>query len=169
MTKTLLVSALLALAMFAAGSAHADEAAFLRSLDGNWVGRGSVKVRTSAPRITVSCKFTSRSTANSLALEGNCRGLLVFSRRIAIRLKTRGGTYSGTYIGAGTGPATLRGNRSGNALNLTIRWAKNVNGDRTAMLTLQKSATNRTQISTTDKDRKTGNSVVTSRINLQRN
>jgi hypothetical protein len=94
---------------------------------------------------------------------------LVFSRRIAIRLKTRGGTYSGTYIGAGTGPATLRGNRSGNALNLTIRWAKNVNGDRTAMLTLQKSATNRTQISTTDKDRKTGNSVVTSRINLQRN
>jgi hypothetical protein len=150
------------------GAAFADEAAFLRSLDGNWAGGGTVKVRTSAPTIRVSCKFASETTADSLALDGTCRGLLVFSRRISADLKANGARYAGYYIGAGTGPAGLSGRRSGNAINLNIRWAKKVNGDRKAKLIVEKNGSNGMRLTTTDVDPKTGESVVTSRIDLKR-
>ena len=45
--------------MAAAGAAHAAEADFLRSLDGNWSGKGTVKVRTNSTPINVSCTFNS--------------------------------------------------------------------------------------------------------------
>jgi hypothetical protein len=150
------------------GAPRADEAAFLGSLEGNWTGKGAVKVRVAAPTIHVSCKFKSTADASSLVLDGDCRGLLVFSRHISATLRADGSKYSGTYIGAGTGPSRLKGVRTGSAVDLGITWAKPVNGDRKARMTVEKNGANGMTIITTDVDPKTGESVVTSRIDLKR-
>ena len=152
----------------AASGAYASEADFLRSLDGSWSGTGSVKVRVNSSPIKVNCSFDSDATETSLSLDGNCRGLLVISRAIGADLKTQGGKYSGSYTGAGTGTAGLNGSRSGDAIQLAIRWAKEVNGDREARLTVQKVGENGMKLTTTDVDPATGKSVVTSEINLRR-
>ncbi len=152
----------------AAGAVHAQEAEFLQSLDGNWSGKGTVKVRADSSPINVTCKFDSDATDTSLSLDGNCRGLIVVSRSIGANLKADGSKYSGSYTGAGTGKAGLNGKRSGNAINLAIRWAKEVNGDRQAQLTVKKVGENGMTLTTVDEDPKTGKSIVTSQINLRR-
>ncbi|CAN7219957.1 hypothetical protein LJR231_000697 [Phyllobacterium sp. LjRoot231] len=159
----------LVLALAVTGVARADEAAFLQSLEGKWAGKGAVRVRTNSPAMTVSCAFDSSTTRSSLTLEGNCTGLIVISRALGVNLKSTGGKYIGSYTGAGTGVARLAGSRRGNAIYLGIRWAKNVNGDRSAQITLQKVGDNGMMLTTTDVDPQSGNSVVTSEINLLRN
>ena len=155
--------------LFAASAAQATEAAFLQSLDGNWSGKGTVKVRTNSSPINVTCKFNSDATETTLSLDGNCRGLVIVSRAIGARLKAVGTKYSGSYVGAGTGTAGLSGRRSGNAINLGIRWAKEVNGDRKAQMTVEKVGDNGMKLTTVDVDPETGKSVVTSAITLARN
>ncbi|QPC92704.1 hypothetical protein [Mesorhizobium sp. INR15] len=154
--------------LVAASAAHADEAKFLQSFKGNFAGKGIVKVTTDAPTVNVSCTFKSNATSTSLSLNGNCRGLLVVTRAIRADLTASGTRYSGTYVGSRTGPAQLTGSRSGNAINLGIRWAKEVNGDRKALMKVEKRGENGIRLTVTDKDPKTGKSVVTSRIDLQR-
>jgi hypothetical protein len=80
----------------------------------------------------------------------------------------KGSKYSGSYIGAGTGTAGLSGSRSGNAINLGIRWAKEVNGDRKARMTVEKIGENGMKLTTVDVDPETGKNVVTSQIDLRR-
>ncbi len=150
------------------GLARADESAFLKSMEGNWAGKGSVKVRITAPTIRVSCKFKSAATAVSLALDGDCRGFLIFSRHFSATLKFNGSKYSGSYVGSATGPAGLNGVRKGSAINLGITWAKPVNGDRTAMMTVEKNGDDGITLTTTDTDLRTGEAVTTSRIELKR-
>jgi hypothetical protein len=152
----------------AAGTAAASEAEFLQSLDGKWAGTGSVKVRTDSSPIKVNCNFQSDASATALSLDGNCRGLLIISRAVGADLKTNGAKYAGSYVGAGTGTAGLSGSRSGNAINLSVRWAKEVNGDREARLTVQKVGDNGMKLTTVDVDPETGKDVVTSEINLRR-
>ncbi|TIP80689.1 MAG: hypothetical protein E5X63_30530, partial [Mesorhizobium sp.] len=60
------------------------------------------------------------------------------------------------------------GRRSGNAINLGIRWAKEVNGDRTAQMTVEKSGEDGMRLTVIDVDPKTGERVMTSRIDLRR-
>jgi hypothetical protein len=148
--------------------AHAGEAEFLKFLDGSWSGKGTVKVRVNSSPMNVSCKFSSDTTDSTLSLDGNCTGLMGFSRAIGAVIKTNGSTYSGFYVGAGTGTAGLNGKRSGNAIKLGIRWAKEVNGDRSAKMTIEKIGSNGMRLTTVDTDPKTGKSVVTSQINLRR-
>jgi hypothetical protein len=62
----------------------------------------------------------------------------------------------------------LKGVRTGSAVDLGITWAKPVNGDRKARMTVEKNGANGMTIITTDVDPKTGESVVTSRIDLKR-
>ena len=152
----------------AAGEAHADEGKFLQSFQGNFAGKGIVKVTTEAPTVNVSCTFKSNATSTSLSLDGNCRGLVMVTRAISAELTSSGAKYSGTYVGSRTGPAQLNGSRSGNAINLGIRWAKAVNGDRKAQMKVEKRGENGMRLTVTDTDPKTGKSVVTSRIDLQR-
>jgi hypothetical protein len=152
----------------ASGAAHADEADFLSSLQGNFSGKGTVKVTTDAPTVNVSCTFNSDATSTSLSLDGNCRGLVVVTRAISADLKANGAKYTGVYVGSRTGPAQLAGSRSGNAINLGISWATEVNGDRKARLTVEKTSGDGMRLTVTDVDPKTGKSVVTSRIDLQR-
>ena len=151
-----------------AAIAHAGEADFLKSLDGNWSGKGTVKVRVNSLPMTVSCKFSADTTERSLSLDGNCTGFLGFSRAIGAIIKSNGSTYSGSYVGAGTGPAGLNGKRAGNTLELGILWAKKVNGDRNAKMTIEKIGSDGMRLSTIDIDPRTGKSVVTSEINLRR-
>jgi hypothetical protein len=151
-----------------AGAAHADETKFLQSFKGNFAGKGTVQVTTDVPNVGVSCSFESNATSTSLSLDGNCRGLVVVSRAISANLKVTGAKYSGTYVGSRTGPAQLNGSRSGSAINLGIRWAKEVNGDRKAQMTVEKRGENGIRLTVTDTDPKTGKSVVTSRIDLSR-
>jgi hypothetical protein len=148
--------------------AHADEAEFLKSLDGSWSGKGTVKVRVNAAPMNVSCKFSSDTTDSSLSLDGSCTGFMGFSRAIGAVLTTNGSTYSGSYVGAGTGTAGLNGTRSGNAIKLDIHWAKKVNGDRNAKMTIEKMGSNGMRLTTIDTDPKNGDSVVTSLIDLRR-
>ncbi|TGQ42126.1 MULTISPECIES: hypothetical protein [unclassified Mesorhizobium] len=154
--------------LMAAAGAHADEANFLSSFQGNFAGKGTVKVNTDAPAVNVSCNFNSDATSTSLSLDGTCRGLIVVTRAISADLKSSGTKYTGTYVGSRTGPAQLAGRRSGNAINLGIRWAKEVNGDRKAQMRLEKTGDNGMRLTVTDIDPKTGKSVMTSRIDLRR-
>lgn len=154
--------------MMTAVGAYADESAFLKTLAGSWSGKGTVKVRTNAPTINVTCRFKSNTTAQSLALNGRCTSLVVFSRAISADLKISGATYSGSYVGAGTGVAGLNGKRGGDAINLAINWAKNVNGDRRAQMTIEKVGDSGMRLTTVDTDPTTGKSIVTSRIDLRR-
>jgi hypothetical protein len=151
-----------------AGPVHAADAAFLKSFAGSWAGKGMVKVDEDSQPIKINCKFSSDATESSLSLNGKCTGYIVFSRAIAADVKTNGKTYTGTYTGSTTGPAGLSGNRSGNALVLGIHWAKEVNGDRTAQLKLEKVGDNKMRLTTIDKDPATGKSVVISDISLSR-
>ena len=159
----------LAAAMFCiAGPAHANDGDFLKSFAGSWVGKGTVKTDADSKPIRINCKFASNATDSSLSLDGKCTGYVVFSRTIGADVKTNGQTYTGRYIGSSTGPAGLSGNRSGDALVLGIRWAKEVNGDRAAQLKLEKVGDNGMRLTTTDKDPATGKSIVISEINLSR-
>lgn len=159
----------LILVLTMAEAARADEAAFLQSLEGKWAGKGAVRVRTNVPSMTVSCTFDSSTTPSSLALEGSCTGLMVMSRALAVNLTSNGGRYTGSYTGSATGVARLSGTRSGNAIRLWILWAKNVNGDRKAQITMRKVGNNGMVLTTTDMDPRSRASVVTSEINLVRN
>ena len=154
--------------LVAAGAAHADETKFLQSFKGNFAGKGTVQVTTDVPNVGVSCNFKSNATSTSLSLDGSCRGLVVLTRDISANLKVTDAKYSGVYVGSRTGPAQLNGSRSGNAINLGISWAKEVNGDRKARMTVEKRGENGIRLTVTDTDPKTGKSVVTSRIDLQR-
>jgi hypothetical protein len=148
--------------------AHAGEAEFLKTLDGNWSGKGTVKVRVNSSPMNVSCKFSSDTTERSLSLEGSCTGFMGFSRAISALIEVSGSTYSGSYVGAGTGTAGLNGKRLGSAIELGIRWAKVVNGDRDAKMTIEKIGGNGMRLTAVDTDLKTGKRVVTSQINLRR-
>lgn len=150
------------------GAAVADEAAFLKSLSGNWSGKGTVKVRANSPTLKVTCRFVSDTMPKSLSLDGKCTSLAVFSRAISAQLKSTGTKYAGSYIGAGTGPARLGGHRAGDTINLGITWAKEVNGDRRAQMTIEKVGDSGMRLTTVDEDPKTGKSIVTSRIELRR-
>lgn len=159
-----------ALAAFSfAQPSHAAEPGFLASMAGKWSGKGSFRINTKASPVSVSCSFAAKSGDTFLTLDGNCRGLILISRDIGVRLKTDGQRYSGTYIGSRTGPAALSGRRKGQALNLAIRWAKPVNGDRDAEMRVEKVGANAMRIVTIDKDLPSGKSVVTAQIDLKRN
>jgi hypothetical protein len=148
--------------------AHAQEDGFLTSLDGSWAGKGSVRVHADSKPLNVNCKFSSDTTASSMSLDGSCTGLVLVSRDVGATIKMNGGRYTGTYRGSRTGPAALSGKQSGNALNLMIRWAADVNGDRSAQLKLEKVGENGMRLITVDEHPETGKSVVTSRIDLKR-
>ena len=147
---------------------NASEEQFLSGLKGQYVGQGQIRLRTNKAPININCKFTSTTSASSLSLKGRCRGLLVVSRAVGVDIKSSGGSYRGSYTGAGSGTASLSGRRKGNTLNLAIGWAKEINGDRRANLSVAKAGKNGLTLTTTDRDPASGKMVTTSRITLQR-
>ena len=148
--------------------AAADESGFLQSLQGNWTGTGTVIRRIGMSPINVTCTFASMATTSSLSMRGNCRGLLVMSRAISADLKVSGARYSGVYVGPSGGRSGLSGRRQGNTIDLAVHWAKEVNGDWTADMAIQKIGGNSLNLRTIDRDPTTGKSVITSDIALRR-
>lgn len=118
--------------------------------------------------INVRCSLSFRTGESSLSMQGSCRGLLVVQRRISANLQASGQRYRGSYVGPGGQESSLSGRRQGNAINLAVRWAKPVNGDRAATMTIERIGNNRARLQTIDKDPASGRSVVTSRIDLSR-
>lgn len=167
MTSWRWMTALLPLLFFAV-PASADETGFLKSLEGNWTGKGLVKTSAQAKPLNVTCNFDSRADGDALSMKGSCRGLLIISRSIGADLKTSGARYSGIYIGPAGGRSSLNGARRGDTINLAVRWAKPVNGDRNADMMIQKIGSNGMKLTTIDLDPSSGQKVTTSEINLQR-
>ncbi|MCG5481711.1 hypothetical protein [Sinorhizobium alkalisoli] len=165
MIRRLLLAAILTVP---AGTAQADEQTFLASLEGDWVGRGSVRLRADSAPINVSCSFDTESAGPALSMRGSCRGLIVVSRAISADLRFDGRRYRGTYVGPKGGRSRLTGARQGNAINLAVRWAEPVNGDHRANMVLRKVGENGMQLTTIDVDPNTGNRVATSDIDLRR-
>jgi hypothetical protein len=152
-----------------ADTAIASEAEFLKSLDGKWAGQGTVRLDIESSPINVVCHLDSRASETALSMAGRCRGLVIISGPVGADLKFNGENYTGSYLRPTGGRAGLAGNRSGNAINLTIRWPNVVNGDRNADLTLQKLSENGMRLVTVDVDPATGDKVVISDIQLRRN
>ena len=148
--------------------AFAEEEGFLRSLQGNWSGQGTVKPRINMSPINLTCNFETQARGAALSMNGACRGLVLVRRAIGADLRAAGSRYSGTYIGPAGGRSALSGSRKGNVIRLAIRWSKDVNGDRNANMMIRKVGDNGLQLSTIDRDPATGKTVVTSEINLQR-
>lgn len=154
--------------LFVAQPAAADESTFLSSLEGKWTGKGTVITHIGAPAINVNCSLNSDADRTALRMSGTCRGLVVIKRAIAADIAAKGARYSGSYTGPSGRPSSLSGSRNGNAINLTVRWNRDINGDRVAAMTIEKVGANGLRLRTTDKDGKTGKTVVTSDIQLVR-
>lgn len=148
--------------------AVADEAQFLKSIGGSWSGNGSVTTTIGSRSLNVKCTFDSRARGTSLAMSGQCRGLVVVRRAVSADIKANGTRYSGTYVGPSGRPSQLTGSRTGNAINFTVRWSRVINGDRTAQMTIEKIGARGLRLKTIDKDPKTGRPIVTSDIRLSR-
>ncbi len=158
----------LALASLEPLSAAAAEADFLKSLAGNWNGAGTVMIRIGRNPINVNCDFATTAGASDFSMKGNCRGLLVVRRAVSADLTVSGDRYTGTYVGPSGLPSALSGSRRGNAINLSVRWPRPVNGDRNANMTIEKMGAGGLRLRTVDRDPATGETVVTSSIELQR-
>jgi hypothetical protein len=148
--------------------AQSADDSFFGSLGGAWKGNGIVLTRIGSKPINVNCNFTIIGDVSTLSMDGTCRGLLVVKRSISARLRASGPAYTGTYTGPSGQPSTLSGSRQGKTINLGVRWARVINGDRVANMTLEKIGNNRLRLQTVDKDLETGKSVVTSRVDLSR-
>ena len=152
----------------AASPVAANDASFLKSLQGKWTGGGPVRIRINWIPVTVSCKFDTEADDTALSLKGTCRGMMLMSRAISADIRSNGTSYTGWYIGPKGGKARLNGSRNGNSIDLTIHWPKTINGDRVADLTVQKVGNNGMKLTTVDIDPKTGKPVVTSELSLTR-
>jgi hypothetical protein len=150
--------------------AQSSEKAFLDRFAASWTGGGTV-VRDAdrAPkRLNVSCSLGQSQGTNAIRVNGTCRAL-IFTRPFGANLTfdPASGRYKGTYIGANSGPATLSGKRTGDAVNLTVTWNKPINGDRTARLTIRNDGRN-LAIRMTDKAGPGGPEMVTTDLRFGR-
>ena len=136
------LSAIFLLAMaFGSTPARAGEADFQKRFSASWSGGGQVlrdADRDPKPA-KVACSLDGSSGGDAIEVSGTCRAYLLFARPFAARVRfdPSSGRYTGIYSGAPSGPAQLSGMRRGDTLDLTITWAKPVNGDRTAWLTIR--------------------------------
>jgi hypothetical protein len=146
----------------------AQENSFLPSLKGSWTGAGTVVTRIGSKPINVKCNFDMSGGRSAFSMDGTCRGLLVVQRKISATLQESGNGYRGTYTGPSGQPSTLSGRQSGNRIDLSVRWARVINGDRTANMTIESRGNGRLRLQTVDKDPSTGKTLVTSSINLTR-
>ncbi len=131
--------------------ASTSEAEFFGRFAGSFSGSGEVRRSANASPNQVQCTMTGQPSENRIAIYGRC-GIGMFSREISadIRYDPASGRYSGTYVGASVGPAQLSGTRHGDAVVLTIRWPKPVNGDTKATMTIRNSGNRQLAISVTD-------------------
>ncbi|WJH39733.1 hypothetical protein N7E02_23785 [Aliirhizobium terrae] len=165
--RVLAASALIA-AAFAAPSAQASEADFLKSIEGQWNGGGTVLRSIGGENVNVKCSMQSDASDASYSMDGSCRALVVVKRGFNASVKASGNSYSGTYTGASGKPSTLSGSRDGDTLSFDVTWANEEYGDRKATMTIQKVGEDGLRIRTIDRDPSSGKSVVTTDLQMRR-
>ena len=132
--------------------ALAVEGDFLKRFDGAFSGSGEVSRNEGEASTGVRCSMQGTSTSAAVSMRGTCRAAIIFSRQISADLKVdESGRYTGTYVGSSIGPAALSGKRSGDAINLTITWPKEVRGDNTAQMTIRNDGAGQVAIIITDR------------------
>lgn len=149
-------------------AAVASEADFLKSIEGNWSGGGTVLTKLGGSNVGVSCKMKSSANAANFAMDGSCRALVVVTRNFTARVKATGRSYSGTYVGVSGKPSTLQGSRNSNTINLNVTWAAVEYGDKKALMTIQRVGADGLRIQTVDQDPQSGKSIVTTDLKLKR-
>jgi hypothetical protein len=159
---------LLAYATLAPVAATASEADFLKSIEGEWSGGGTVLTKLGGSNVDVSCKMESSANAANLAMDGSCRALAVVTRSFTARVQATGTSYSGTYVGISGKPSKLQGSRNSNTLNLNVTWAAVEYGDKNAVMTIQRVGADGLRIQTVDKDPRSGKAIVTTDLKLKR-
>ncbi|MBE1206244.1 hypothetical protein [Aminobacter carboxidus] len=165
MNRALLALPLAALALSATPQTEND---FLQSLSGTWQGTGQVRLRPDANAVSVRCTLNSRTIGSTLNLDGNCRAKVILSRRIGIDLHTKGLSYSGSYVGSTRGRASLSGQRSGDTLNLQVKWPDRGSGTRIASMQLASSRLGEMRVVTIERHPRTGARIVTASIGFSR-
>jgi hypothetical protein len=159
-----LYASVIVAAMTVAIPANASEAEFLETLEGNWSGGGSIRLKPEQNPVNVNCELASDAAAASLSMSGSCSAMIVMSRAIGADLTVNGASYSGTYIGSPRGPASLSGNRNGDTVSLAVAWPET---GREASMELS-STGNALQIVTTEAHPETGEQVVTAQLSFER-
>jgi hypothetical protein len=146
----------------------ASEADFLKSIEGQWTGGGTVLTKLGGTNVDVSCKMKSSANAANFAMDGSCRALVVVTRSFTARVRATGASYSGTYVGVSGKPSNLQGTRNSDTLNLNVTWAVVEYGDKKAVMTIQRVGDDGLRIQTVDKDPQSGKSIVTTDLKLKR-
>ena len=113
---------------------------FIQRFLAKWSGGGSVLLSLTGSPWSVNCQLDSTPGDNAVTLSGRCglKYLFFISRSIEARLRYVSGSdsYSGTYSVDGGPPAILSGRRTGNNLNVNVRWPQPVNGHRQAVIAI---------------------------------
>ncbi|WP_202305626.1 hypothetical protein [Mesorhizobium sp. L-8-10] len=156
------------MASLTGSSAIADESDFLQTLSGNWQGTGQVRLKPDAQPMHVSCTLDSRADGEEISMQGACRANVVFSRRIGADLQAQGARYTGSYVGSIRGPATLSGSRNGGTLDLRIRWPARNDTGRTARMQVASLGSGRMRLVTSESHPRSGERIVTARIEFSR-
>ncbi|MCO5732878.1 hypothetical protein [Rhizobium sp. SSA_523] len=164
----LLVAAILGLSSLSASSAFASEEQFLKSIEGRWTGGGLVLRELGGQKVNVTCNMQSKANASRFSMDGSCRALVVISRGFNANVTAKGTRYSGTYVGVSGKPSRLVGSRRGDTISFDVTWANQVYGDRKAIMEIRKVGENGLQISTIDKDPKSGKTIVTTQLRLKK-
>ncbi len=151
-----------------AASAVASEDDFLKSIEGQWTGGGQVLRKLGGEKVKVTCSMQSDANASSLSMDGSCRALVVVSRSFKANVTASGPSYSGNYTGVSGKASKLTGTRAGDTINLDVTWANEIYGDRKARMTIQKVGTNGLRIRTIDQDPSSGETIVTTDLDLRR-
>ena len=147
--------------------AEAQEGEFLKRFEGQFSGSGSVSRNESESATKVRCKMNGSASADAVSMSGTCRAAIIFSRKISAELHVDGsGAYTGAYTGSSIGPAALSGQRTGDAVNLTITWPQPVRGDTSALMTIRNDGNGAVSITITDEVPAGGPKTQVSHISL---
>lgn len=150
-------------------SATADQN-FLSRFDGAWSGSGTVLRDLEGDGHQVKCRMAGSNAGQRISINGSCSAYLVFNRQIGaeIALDPSSGRYTGTYTGSKIGAASLSGSKKGDAIELTISWPAEVNGDRTAQMRIVNDGSGRMRITVLDRDGASGPLKTTTDLALSR-
>ncbi|KGE02402.1 MULTISPECIES: hypothetical protein [Rhizobium/Agrobacterium group] len=158
----------LIVALCLSSGAFASEEDFLQSIEGQWTGGGKVLTKLGGGKVDVSCSMKSDADRSSFSMNGTCSALVVVKRTFTATVKASGASYSGNYVGVSGKPSKLNGSREGNTLNLDVTWANEIYGDRQARMTIEKIGGGGLRIRTLDQDPESGETIVTTQLDLQR-
>jgi hypothetical protein len=158
---------IVACAAVVAGSAVAADAAG-DDISGPWVGTGFVQKDETSKPIRVNCAVEGAQDGDRIGFEGECRAMLVMRREIGAQLVRSGKTFFGTYRGAAVGVAELQGTETDpGTVNLTMTFPREVNGHRTARMTITRPGDGTFTIKT-EAQMLSGATVTTSEITFAR-